>query len=231
MKKILVFTGAGVSAESGIKTFRDHDGLWNSYRIEEVATPQAWMRNPKLVLDFYNMRRQELKSVKPNEAHLLIAALENKYEVCVVTQNVDNLHERAGSSNVIHLHGELNKVRSIHDPELVYEWTNDLSLGDHCALGHQLRPHIVWFGEVLDERTIRAAKVAAESSDYCIIIGTSMQVYPACDIPYMTRPNCKIYFIDPQADQIHLAHQQSHIHRIPNKASEGMKMLYSVLMD
>jgi len=146
MKKILVFTGAGVSKESGIETFRDSaESLWNNHRIEDVATAEAWRKDKELVLDFYNQRRKQLKEVEPNLAHDLIAKLEEKYQVTVVTQNVDNLHERAGSTNVIHLHGELTKVRSTLNPNLVYDWHDDCSLGDKCEKGSQLRPHIVWF--------------------------------------------------------------------------------------
>ena len=147
MKKIVVLTGAGVSAESGIRTFRDSNGLWEDHEVMDVASPEGWARDPELVLRFYNARRAQLKEVEPNAAHVAIKELESQFEVCVITQNVDDLHERAGSSNVLHLHGELTKARSTRDDSLIYDWTGDINLGDLCEDGHQLRPHIVWFGE------------------------------------------------------------------------------------
>jgi NAD-dependent deacetylase len=224
-KKILVFSGAGVSAESGISTFRDSNGLWENHSIEEVATPQGWLRNPSLVLDFYNKRRAQLKEVEPNEAHKLIADLEMKYDVTVVTQNVDNLHERAGSSRVIHLHGELTKVRPENRLDKAIEWTEDLHLGDLCENGFQLRPHIVWFGEMLNEEYINSSRMAAESADVCIIIGTSLQVYPANEIPYFTKKDCLIYVIDPCASDLYLSGNHSEIHLFNAVASEGMKIV------
>ena len=185
MKKILVFTGAGVSAESGIETFRTgDDGLWMNHRIEDVATPDGWRRDKKKVLDFYNLRRSQLGTVQPNDGHKIIAELEKHFGVTVVTQNVDNLHERAGSTNVIHLHGELTKVRSTLDPHLVYDRPSDVNVGDKCEKGSQLRPHIVWFGENLDPSFLQAAQTAAEEADVCIVVGTSMKVSPANDIPF-----------------------------------------------
>jgi NAD-dependent deacetylase len=224
-RKILVFSGAGVSAESGISTFRDSNGLWENHSIEEVATPQGWRRNPSLVLDFYNKRRAQLKEVAPNEAHQLIAKLEEKYDVTVVTQNVDNLHERAGSSDVIHLHGELTKVRPTNrlDNEIV--WTEDLIIGDMCENGFQLRPHIVWFGEMLNEEYIISSRIAAESADICIIIGTSLQVYPANEIPYFAKKDCLIYVIDPNASDLYLSGNHSKIHLLNAIASEGMRIV------
>ncbi|MEZ4920874.1 MAG: Sir2 family NAD-dependent protein deacetylase [Saprospiraceae bacterium] len=180
MKKLVVLTGAGISAESGISTFRDADGLWENHRIEDVATPEAWMRNPELVLRFYNLRRQQLHSVQPNPGHLGLVGLEEHFEVDIITQNVDNLHERAGSSRVLHLHGELMKVRSDAYPGDVYEWPGDLNLGDQCKRGYQLRPHIVWFGEavpMMDEAIERAAQ-----ADVFMVVGSSLQVYPAAGL-------------------------------------------------
>jgi len=225
MKKILVFSGAGVSAESGIKTFRDHDGLWNEYRIEEVATPEAWKSNPDLVLDFYNKRRNELQKVLPNMAHDLIAELQRDFEVTVITQNVDDLHERAGSKNVVHLHGELLKVRSTIDDTMVIPWIEDLKMGDLCKKGSQLRPHIVWFGEMLNDSHLLYAKEIAEKADFCIIIGTSMQVFPAAEIPYLTQRDCPIFIVDPKAEELNLDISEERILRIPHIASEGMKQV------
>jgi NAD-dependent deacetylase len=198
MKRIVVLTGAGVSAESGLKTFRDHDGLWHNYRIEDVATPEAWERDMELVLDFYNQRRKGLLEAMPNEAHIALAKLEEKYIVNIVTQNVDDLHERGGSSNVLHLHGELKKARSSADPSLVYEirgW--ELKKGDLCEKGSQLRPHIVWFGEpvpLIDE----AAELCADA-DILIVIGTSLQVYPAAGLIHYAFAGAPKYYIDPKA--------------------------------
>lgn len=196
MKKILVFTGAGVSAESGVKTFRDHGGLWNGHDVNEVAHINGWRKNPQKVLDFYNQRRAELKNMVPNRAHELISELERKFEVTVITQNVDDLHERAGSNNVIHLHGELLKCRSTGD-NTIYDCDHDINIGDCCPDGYQLRPHIVWFGENLDTIDLNRAYNEAKSTDICIVIGTSMQVLPAASIPFCTKDNCIIYYIDP----------------------------------
>jgi NAD-dependent deacetylase len=198
MKKIVVLTGAGVSAESGLKTFRDHDGLWHNYRVEDVATPEAWERDMDLVLDFYNQRRKNLLEAVPNAAHIALARLEDKYIVNIVTQNVDDLHERGGSSRVMHLHGELKKVRSSVDPSLIYElhgW--ELKKGDLCEKGSQLRPHIVWFGEpvpLIEE----AAELCAEA-DMMIVIGTSLQVYPAAGLIHYAFAGAPKYYIDPKA--------------------------------
>ncbi|WP_341215516.1 Sir2 family NAD-dependent protein deacetylase, partial [uncultured Wocania sp.] len=171
-KHIVVLTGAGISAESGIKTFRDADGLWEGYDVMEVATPEGFATNPELVLDFYNQRRRQLFEVDPSTAHYNLAALENEFKVTIITQNVDDLHERAGSTNVIHLHGELLKVRSTYDENNVQHWKTDLVLGDTCKKGYQLRPHIVWFGE--DVPMIPKAISICETADILIIIGTSM---------------------------------------------------------
>ena len=227
-KNILIFSGAGVSQESGISTFRDSNGLWENHSIEEVATPNGWRMNRKLVLDFYNVRRRQLKEVEPNQAHILIAKLEEYFNVTVVTQNVDNLHERGGSSNVIHLHGELTKVRSTLNPSLIYNWDNDLGLEDKCELGSQLRPHIVWFGEVLDEKNIELANIATSKADYCIIIGTSLQVYPANEIPFRVKSECPIYIIDPNAESLNVA-SKPNLYCMNQKASEGMEIMFDKL--
>lgn len=195
--KIVVLTGAGVSAESGISTFRDSGGLWDKYRIEEVATPEAWYRNPELVLKFYNERRRQLATVEPNAAHYALAELEKYFNVVIITQNVDNLHERAGSKNVLHLHGELTKARSTADSHLIYEiGYRDINLGDTCEKGSQLRPHIVWFGEPVP--LITKAIEISKTADVFIVVGTSMVVYPAAGlIEFVPRESPK-YIIDPK---------------------------------
>lgn len=198
MKKIAVLTGAGVSAESGLKTFRDHDGLWHDHRVEDVATPEAWERNMDLVNEFYNERRKNLVEAQPNAAHKALARLEEKYDVTVITQNVDDLHERGGSSKVLHLHGELKKVRSTADPSLVYELKGwELKRGDLCEKGSQLRPHIVWFGEPVP--LIMEAATIVEKADILIVIGTSMQVYPAAGLVHYAFAGAPKYYIDPKA--------------------------------
>tara|TARA_B100000508_G_C11407668_1_gene251662 strand:+ start:290 stop:922 length:633 start_codon:yes stop_codon:yes gene_type:complete len=196
MKKIVVLTGAGISAESGVKTFRDAGGLWEGHDIMEVASPIGWQKNSALVLDFYNKRRAQLLTVKPNKAHKYLVQLEANYEVTIVTQNVDDLHERAGSKNVLHLHGELLKVRSTKNPKLVYAWKDDLKLGDVCKENAQLRPHIVWFGE--DVPLLQKAAEISANADILIIIGTSMQVYPAASLINFVKPTVPIFFIDPK---------------------------------
>ncbi|MFC4721320.1 NAD-dependent deacetylase [Geojedonia litorea] len=195
-KHIVVLTGAGMSAESGLKTFRDADGLWEGHSVTDVATPEAFDRNPELVLEFYNQRRRQLLEVEPNSAHYELANLENKFKVTIITQNVDDLHERAGSSNVIHLHGELLKARNVVDEYSVMDWKTDINLGDSCPNGYQLRPHIVWFGEAVP--MIPKAISICETADVLLIIGTSMQVYPAASLMHYVRPETKIYFIDPR---------------------------------
>jgi NAD-dependent deacetylase len=197
MKKIVVLTGAGISAESGIRTFRDSNGLWEEYRIEDVATFEAWQRNPELVQEFYNQRRKQLYEVKPNAAHYALTKLEKKYIVNIITQNVDDLHERAGSANVIHLHGELKKAQSTIDPDLVYPidgW--ELRMGDKCEKGSQLRPHIVWFGEEVP-MIVPAARLTA-LADIFIVIGTSLNVYPAAGLIHNAPKHCSKYLVDPK---------------------------------
>lgn len=196
MKHIVVLTGAGMSAESGIKTFRDADGLWEGYDVTEVASPIGFANNPALVLDFYNQRRRQLFEVKPNAAHFDLAQLEANFKVSIVTQNIDDLHERAGSTNVVHLHGELLKVRSTFDISQIIEWKTDLVLGDTCNKGYQLRPHIVWFGEPVP--MIEKAMEICKTADTLIIIGTSMQVYPAANLMHYVPQRTPIYFIDPK---------------------------------
>ncbi|SDS13131.1 NAD-dependent deacetylase [Formosa sp. Hel1_31_208] len=195
MKHLVVLTGAGMSAESGVKTFRDAGGLWEGHDVMAVASPQGFARNPELVLEFYNERRKQLHEVKPNSGHIHLAELEHNFKVTIVTQNIDNLHERAGSSEVIHLHGELFKVRSTKNESDVKTWTADLNKGDTCDQGHQLRPHIVWFGEEVP--MIETAIDICQTADILLIIGTSMQVYPAAGLLNYAPHDTPIYFIDP----------------------------------
>jgi NAD-dependent deacetylase len=195
-KKIIVLSGAGISAESGIGTFRDSDGLWEKHRIEDVATPEGWQKDPELVLRFYNGRRRQLLDVRPNAGHLALADLEKEHDVYIVTQNVDDLHERAGSTRVLHLHGELRKVRSTRHEDLVYDWDEDLNLGDCCERGAQLRPHIVWFGEAVP--MLEPAALLAAQADVFMVVGTSLQVYPAAGLMGYAPRFTPIYYIDPR---------------------------------
>jgi len=198
MKKIVILTGAGISAESGIKTFRDDDGLWNKYRFEYLASPEAWAEDPGLVLEFYNMRRKQLLEVSPNQAHLALKELEAVFDVEIITQNVDDLHERAGSSKILHLHGEIRKARSTVANNLIYNidgW--QLNLGDVCEKGSQLRPHVVWFGEAVPNFEI--ASQIASVADIFIVIGTSLVVYPAASLLYYVPASSDIILIDPNA--------------------------------
>jgi NAD-dependent deacetylase len=194
--RVAVLSGAGMSAESGISTFRDANGLWENHDVMEVASIDGWRRNPALVLEFYNQRRRQLFDVAPNAGHLALRELEEVCEVTIVTQNVDDLHERAGSERIVHLHGELRKVRSVGNPALVYEWLGDLKLGDYCEEGHQLRPHIVWFGEEVP-LMLPAAQVVAHA-DAVLIVGTSMQVYPAASLVGCAPPDAPVYYVDPR---------------------------------
>ena len=226
MKKIVVLTGAGMSAESGISTFRDSGGLWDKYPVEDVATPEGYRRNPQLVTDFYNARRMQLLTVEPNEGHHLVAALEERYEVTVVTQNVDNLHERAGSTRVIHLHGELTKVTSSrhpNNPKYIRELRPEeyeVRLGDCAADGSQLRPYIVWFGEEVPNIEVAADYVM--EADVLIIIGTSLNVYPAAGLVRYAKRGAEIYLIDPA--EVNVPYGLP-VHVIRKGASEGMREL------
>ncbi|WP_439583352.1 SIR2 family NAD-dependent protein deacylase [Dyadobacter bucti] len=221
MKKLVVLSGAGVSAESGISTFRDNGGLWDNHRIEDVATPEAWKKNQELVLDFYNQRRKQASSVKPNAAHYALAELEKSYDVTIITQNVDNLHEIAGSSKVIHLHGELFKSRSTKNPRLVYEMTSwELKTGDLCELGSQLRPHIVWFGEEVP--MMETAVDITEKADIFVVIGTSLAVYPAAGLVHYVPASKPVYIIDPAQPEISLKPNMTFIRE---KATLGMEIL------
>lgn len=228
--KIFFFTGAGISAESGLQTFRDSkDGLWNNFKIEDVCTPKAWDKNPSLVLDFYNQRRRQCIEAKTNLAHQLIAKFESHYDVTVVTQNVDDLHERAGSSKVIHLHGELMKARSTTNPNLIYDREEDILLGNLCEQQSQLRPHVVWFGEGLDNDLLDASIKEAMTCSICVIVGTSLQVYPANSLPDYVPFGSQMIIIDPIIDKINFDENRN-IHFINKKASEGLRMVYDSLI-
>ncbi|MCF8464428.1 MAG: NAD-dependent deacylase [Flavobacteriales bacterium] len=225
-QRITILSGAGISTESGISTFRDSDGLWEKHRIEDVATPEAWHRNPKLVMEFYNLRRKQLMEVEPNAAHSSITELQQKFDVQVITQNVDDLHERAGNENVLHLHGELKKVRSTGYPFDVYDLDGwELLLGDTCEKGHQLRPHIVWFGEEVPNLPIAAQMVS--ESDAVIIVGTSLNVYPAASLYQFAKQSCPIWIIDPNANKLSYP---SSITAINDKAGAALPRLVHSLL-
>ncbi|MGA1226657.1 MAG: SIR2 family NAD-dependent protein deacylase [Tamlana sp.] len=222
-KHIVVLTGAGMSAESGIKTFRDADGLWEGLDVMQVASTQGFRANPELVLNFYNQRRRQLLTVEPNEAHYDLAQLENDYKVTIITQNIDDLHERAGSTNVIHLHGELFKARSTFDANNIMEWKKDIVLGDVCKKGFQIRPHIVWFGE--DVPMIEKAVTICETANILMIIGTSMQVYPAASLMHYVPQSTPTFFIDPKPN----ISSKQHLIVITEKATIGVKKVVELL--
>ena len=230
-KKLVVLTGAGISAESGIKTFRDSDGLWEGHNVQDVATPEGFRKNPELVLEFYNQRRRQLHTVQPNLGHETLAALEKDFEVYIITQNVDNLHEIAGSTNVLHLHGELLKVRSTN-PEVsgenhVLDWKTDLNLGDFDNNGNQLRPHIVWFGEAVP--ALDEAIDIAQQADFFAVIGTSLQVYPASGLLHYTKKNVPVFYIDPKPATIY--DLQNPLEIIAMNATEGVPLLREKLLE
>lgn len=224
-KHIVVLTGAGISAESGLKTFRDSDGLWMGYNIEDVATPRAFRKNPQLVLDFYNMRRKDVAAAQPNAAHKGIASLEKKYDVSIITQNIDDLHERAGSSKVLHLHGEIFKMRSAVDEELVTEIRGDISLGDLAEDGSQLRPHIVWFEEPVP--LIPMAASIMSNADIFILVGTSLQVYPAAGLIDYVQEDVPKYIIDKKIPPVN---RYRNIIAIEKSATEGVGELLKLLL-
>jgi NAD-dependent deacetylase len=225
--KIVVLTGAGISAESGIKTFRDSDGFWENYNIEDVASLKGWAKNPALVLDFCNQLRQQILSVRPNLGHLALVQLEKKHEVCIITQNIDPLHEKAGSSHVIHLHGELMKARSSVNENYVVPWTKDILLGDKCPDGYQLRPHIVWFGEAVP--LIEEAAYYVEAADYVLVIGSSMQVYPAAGLVSHAKKGVPVVYIDPKPVINHEL-KRSTLEIIAEPATIGVPMVVERLM-
>ena len=226
MKKIVVLSGAGISAESGIPTFRASDGLWENHRIEDVATPEAWQRNPALVQDFYNQRRKQARSIQPNAGHYALVKLEEKYNVTIITQNVDNLHEKAGSSNIVHLHGELFKSRSTVDESLIYDiegW--EIKAGDLCEKGAQLRPHIVWFGEAVPMMDI--ALDITHEADILIVVGTSLNVYPAAGLVYAVQTGVPIYVVDPNIPDMH---KRENVTFIAEPATVGLTELAEQLL-
>jgi NAD-dependent deacetylase len=225
-QKLVVFTGAGISAESGIKTFRDSDGLWEEYDINEVATPQAWEKNKSLVLEFYNKRRKQILEAKPNKAHEVLVALEKKFDVQIITQNIDDLHERAGSSKVLHLHGEILKCRSTIDPSLIYSVKgSELRIGDKCEKGSQLRPHIVWFGEMVP--MMEKAYLLAENADIFMVVGTSMVVYPAAGIVDYVPSHIPKFLVDPNDIKVNGI---TNLKTIKEKASIGLVQIADELL-
>jgi NAD-dependent deacetylase len=226
MKKVIVLTGAGISAESGLKTFRDSDGLWEGYNIEDVATPEAWERNPALVQDFYNQRRKSVLEAQPNAAHYALARLEEKYDVTIITQNIDDLHERAGSTKVVHLHGIITRSQSSINPKLTYAidgW--EIKMGEICELGSQLRAHVVWFGEAVP--MIETAANLCSKADLFILVGTSLAVYPAAGLINYVPHDIRKYIIDPQIPAIN----NRHIVKMPYKATIGVPMLINELIN
>ena len=226
MKKLVVLTGAGISAESGIKTFRDADGLWEGHDVMEVASIEGWQKNKTLVLDFYNQRRKQLRDVKPNLGHVTLAELEKDFEVHIITQNVDNLHEQAGSSSVLHLHGELLKVRSTKNEAYILDWNDDLNLGDTDESGNQLRPHIVWFGEMVP--ALEKAITIIQQADYLAVIGTSLQVYPAASLMHYAHHHVPVFYIDPKPASIYDLHNPLEV--IALNATEGVPLLREKLL-
>ena len=224
-KNLVVFSGAGISAESGVKTFRDSNGLWENHRVEDVASPEGFERNPQMVLDFYNARRRQLNEVVPNKAHLILAELEKYFDVNIITQNVDDLHERAGSTKVIHLHGELKKARPVNSESNIIYWEKDLNLGDLNFEGIQLRPHIVWFGEMVPE--MDQAVNLCSKADLFLVIGTSMSVYPAAGLIHYIPENCKVYVIDPNLPNSYTKTENY----FNTSATQGMELFKALILE
>ena len=226
-KKIVVLSGAGISAESGIQTFRDSDGLWEGHNVEQVATYEGWLNDKELVLDFYNQRRKQLKTVKPNASHDILFQLEQDFEVSIITQNVDNLHEKAGSTNVLHLHGELLKVRSDSNSKIqILDWNDNLNIGDLDQNGIQLRPHIVWFGEMVP--ALEKAVAIVESADFLLVIGTSLQVYPAASLMNFAHEDVPVYYVDKNPATV--SNPPLNLKIIANMASIGLETVYKELI-
>lgn len=223
-QKLVVLTGAGISAESGIKTFRDSDGLWENHRVEDVATPRAWRRDPELVLEFYNMRRKNVRDAKPNKAHLALAELESHFDVSIITQNIDDLHERAGSTKVMHLHGEIFKMRSEKNEQLIYPIDGDIRMGDKAEDGAQLRPHIVWFEEAVP--MIEHAIPIMQSADVFLLVGSSLVVYPAAGLMDYLKPEVPKYVVDKVIPPVNY---YSNIIPIEKPATEGMEVFVQLL--
>lgn len=228
-KKIVILTGAGISAESGIQTFRDADGLWEGHDVMEVASPAGWRKNKEMVLDFYNQRRKQLHEVKPNAGHLALAELDEYFEVCIVTQNVDDLHERAGSKRILHLHGELLKARSTADASIIQDWSGDLTSSDKCPKGSQMRPHIVWFGEAVPE--LEKAAAMASIADILIIVGTSLQVYPAASLSAYAPVGIPMYYVDPKPQLNHELLQVENLTVVAEKATTGLRKVVDLLVE
>lgn len=226
MKKIVVLTGAGISAESGISTFRDSNGLWENHNVHDVASPEGWRKKPELVLEFYNQRRRQAREVQPNAGHYALVELEKKYDVQIITQNVDDLHERAGSKNVLHLHGMLNKGRSVKDSKKIYDISGDILLGDLAEDGGQMRPHIVWFGEAVP--MMKKAEDIAENADIMLVIGTSLVVYPAAGLVTYVGDHVPIYIIDPNKPQIS---RRRNVEYILKKGTEGVPEVVKMLLE
>lgn len=224
-KKLVVLTGAGISAESGLRTFRDSDGLWEGYQIEDVATPRAWRKNPQLVLDFYNYRRRDVLLAQPNAAHIGLAELENDFDVTIITQNIDDLHERVGSTNVLHLHGEILKMRSERDEQLIYDITSDIMLGDKAEDGAQLRPHIVWFEEAVP--MIEVAVPIVQQADFFAVVGTSLVVYPAAGLITVADDAIPKFIVD---KKIPYTSSVYNVTAIEKPATEGVKDLRELLL-
>lgn len=224
-KKLVILTGAGISAESGLKTFRDSDGLWEMYKLEDVATPMAWKKNPALVLEFYNQRRRDVLNAAPNAAHIALVKLEKHFDVTIITQNIDDLHERAGSGKIIHLHGEILKSRSSKDEDLLYECRGDIKMGELCELGSQLRPHVVWFHEAVPMME-PAAAVSGEAAIF-VVIGTSLQVYPAAGLINYAPYSSMKYLVDPNVDTMP---RMKNLEVIAAKATEGVPVLVEELI-
>ncbi|MBU0696666.1 MAG: NAD-dependent deacylase [Bacteroidetes bacterium] len=226
MKKIIILTGAGISAESGLNTFRDADGLWEGYNIEDVATPEAWQRNPELVQQFYNDRRKSVMVAQPNPAHLALAKLESKFETLIITQNIDDLHERGGSKAIIHLHGEIMYSRSSRNPALLYKMnSHEIKMGEMCELGSQLRPHVVWFGEAVP--MITKAMYEMPKADMVILIGSSLAVYPAAGLLELARADIPVYVIDPKIPSVNLPNP---VIKIKERASIAVPLLVEKLL-
>ncbi|MFN0202912.1 MAG: SIR2 family NAD-dependent protein deacylase [Bacteroidia bacterium] len=225
MKTVVVLTGAGISAESGISTFRDSNGLWENHDVMDVASPKGWKKNPELVLRFYNERRKQARSVNPNAGHYALVELEEKYDVQIITQNVDDLHERAGSTNILHLHGELNKVRSVKNEHLISIVEGDINLGDVGLDGEQLRPHIVWFGEAVPK--ISEAVQIARQADFLLIIGTSLVVYPAASLIDFVPEGTPIYVIDPNKPEVS---RRKNLHFVQKRGTEGVPEVVKELL-
>ncbi|PRB03091.1 NAD-dependent protein deacylase [Chryseobacterium sp. MYb7] len=226
MKKLTILSGAGISAESGIKTFRDGDGLWENHNVTDVASPEGWRKDRALVLEFYNQRRRQLHEVQPNEAHQLLAELEKHFEVQIITQNIDDLHERAGSTNILHIHGELFKSCSCNNKNMIYEQKEDINIGDKAEDGAQLRPFIVWFGE--DVPLYQTAKEIVKEADILLVIGTSLQVYPAAGLIHDIKDDCLLIVINP--NETGFGYGQRAV-VMKETATQGMKLLFDKLVN